>query len=345
LSHGVNDAFIAMNRLVAEGENVYWLTEDVTVGGNTHPAGTIYVRAGRRTAGRLAPLAADLGLKFEGVSEAPRSEALKMRRVRIGLWDRYGGSMPSGWTRWLFEQFEFPFEVVYPQRLNAGRLSRDFDVLVFVDGAIPAPGASAGEGSGYSRRTVPDMEDIPAEYHGWVGSVTADTTIPQLREFLEDGGTIIAIGSSAMNLGSHIGLPVSNHTVDDAGRPLSEDRYYIPGTLIEARIDNSLPLAYGMEDRAIFSFNRSPVFRVEAGANAQSVRRVAWYDSEEPLRSGWAVGQEYLNEGGALLEADVGDGKLYMFGPGVVERAQPHGTFKMLFNGIYLATAEEDRVR
>ena len=23
------------------------------------------------------------------------------------LWDRYGGSMPSGWTRWILEQFEF----------------------------------------------------------------------------------------------------------------------------------------------------------------------------------------------------------------------------------------------
>ncbi len=345
LSHGVNDAFIAMNRLVAEGENVYWLTEDVTVGGNTYPAGTIYIRAGRRTAGRLAPLATDLGLDFEGVSEAPRSEALKMRRVRIGLWDRYGGSMPSGWTRWLFEQFEFPFEVVYPQRLNAGRLSGDFDVLVFVDGAIPAARGSAGEQSGYSRREIPDMANIPAEYHGWVGSVTADTTIPQLRQFLEDGGTIIAIGSSAMNLSSHFDLPVSSHLVDDAGRPLSEDRYYIPGTLIEARVDNSMPLAYGMENRAVFSFNRSPAFRVETGAEAQGVRRVAWYDTDEPLRSGWAVGQEYLHRGGAVLEADVGEGKLYLFGPGVLERAQPHGTFKFLFNGIYLSTAEEDRVR
>ena len=100
-----------------------------------------------------------------------------------------------------------------------------------------------------------------------------------------------------------------------------------------------------MNESVIFSFNRSPVFRLEAGAEAQGVRQLAWYDSDQPLRSGWAVGEERLNGGVAMIEADIGDGKLIMFGPGVVERAQPHGTFKLFFNGIALSTAEEDRVR
>jgi hypothetical protein len=46
-----------------------------------------------------------------------------------------------------------------------------------------------------------------------------------------------------------------------------------------------------------------------------------------------------------MIEADVGDGKVFLFGPSVVERAQPHGTFKLLFNGICLATAEQQRMR
>jgi hypothetical protein len=56
-------------------------------------------------------------------SGKPSGELFKLRPVRIGLWDRYGGSMPSGWTRWLIEQFEFPFTVVYPQTLDAGDLA------------------------------------------------------------------------------------------------------------------------------------------------------------------------------------------------------------------------------
>ncbi|MFH1573858.1 MAG: hypothetical protein ABIG68_07720 [Acidobacteriota bacterium] len=280
-------------------------------------------------------------MSFIGVSEKPHSAALKLQRVRIGLWDRYGGSMPSGWTRRLFEQFEFPFEVVYPQRLDSGRLSQNFDVLVFADGAIPAGRQPADEPSSQG---APDRARIPAEYHGWLGSVTADTTIPQLKQFLQDGGTIITIGRSAANLAKHLDLPIGNHLVDEAGGPLPEAQYYIPGSLLEVRVDNSRPVAYGMNERAIVSFNRSPVFRLGAGAEAQGIRRLAWYDSAPPLRSGWAVGQKYLNGGGAMIEADLGGGKLYMFGPGVVERAQPHGTFKFLFNGICLAGAEEAKL-
>ena len=44
---------------------------------------------------------------------------MKLRPVRIGLWDRYGGSTESGWMRWLLERFEVPFTVVYANALDA----------------------------------------------------------------------------------------------------------------------------------------------------------------------------------------------------------------------------------
>ncbi len=338
LSHAVNDAFIAINRLVAAGENVYWLTEDVSVGGNSYPAGTIYIRSGRGTAGILEPLGTEFGLHFEGVSESPRSEALKMNEVRVGLWDQYGGSMPSGWTRWLLEQFEFPFEVVYPQELNAGELSRNFDVLVFVSGAIPA---ASGGGDGRFR-APPDPSTIPAEYHDRLGSITADTTIPALMEFMNDGGTIITIGSSTA-MAQHAGLPIENHLVGSDGRPLPMIEYFVPTSILTVSVDNSMPLAYGFDEHELVTFANSPTFKI--GSGAMGVRPVAWFDTDMPLRSGWAWGQEHLHNGVAIIDADVGEGKLYMFGPEVVRRAEPHGTFKFLFNGIYLSTAEEDNVR
>ena len=56
--------------------------------------------------------------------------------------------MPSGWTRWLFEQYEFPFEVVYPPTLDAGDLKSKFDVIVFTDGAIRRGAADADAAAG-----------------------------------------------------------------------------------------------------------------------------------------------------------------------------------------------------
>jgi hypothetical protein len=340
LSHEPNDAFVAMNRLLKSGDRVYWLTQPVAANGKEYPAGTMYIRSGGGTQGRLQQLASDLGISFEGVSSMPRTEGLQVRQVRVGLWDQYGGSMPSGWTRWLMEQFEFPFEVIYPPRLDAGNLKRNFDVLIFPTGAIPAMGPGGEEGR-YGREEA--AADVPEEYQDRVGRVTPDVTVPHLKQFLEEGGTIITIGTSG-NLATHLDLPIGNHLVDENDRALRNEDYFIPGSLLEARVDNTRPIAYGMDDRAIVTFSRSPVFRLEAGAEAQGVRRVAWYDSETPLRSGWAWGEEHVKDGLAAVEADVGDGMLYMFGPEVLFRAQPHGTFKLVFNGISLATANEATV-
>ena len=340
LSHDYVDAFVVMNRLMQSGENVYWLRQPVTIDGNQYPAGTIYIRSRGGTQGRLEQMASELGVSFEGVSSMPRTEALQLDDVRVGLWDQYGGSMPSGWTRWLFEQFEFPFEVVYPPRLDQGNLKRNFDVLVFPTGAIPAEVALADDDP-YSTQNF-DPATVPDEYRDRLGNVSTDVTVPHLREFLEAGGTIITIGTST-NLATHLDLPIGNHIVDASGRNLPEEEYYIPGAILEARVDNSNPIAYGVGEHVDMMFDDSPVFRLQAGAEAQGVRRVAWYDSDTPLRSGWAWGQEHARNGLAAIEADVGEGKLYLFGPEVLYRGQPHETFKFVFNGIYLATAKEAR--
>src|SRR5690606_26556965 len=192
LSHRVNDAFVAVNRLLAAGEDVYWLPEPGRAGNTQHAAGTFFSRSSERTLPLLRELAAEKGLSFEAVGSRPRADALALRPVRIGLWDRYGGSMPSGWVRWLFEQFEFPFELVFAPELDRGNLREKYDILVFVDGALPAvrrTAASGDEPAGRFRSSEP--RDVPPEYQDRVGSITAEQTIPQLRAFLEDGGTIL----------------------------------------------------------------------------------------------------------------------------------------------------------
>jgi hypothetical protein len=257
----------------------------------------------------------------------------RLTAPRIGLWDQYGGSMPSGWTRWILEQFEFPFARVFAQELDAGNLKAKYDVLIFVDGAIPGVGGRVpgleGRGGG-----PPGPPDVPAEYWPHLGSITADRTIPQLRAFVEAGGTIVAIGSSSENIAAHLQLPVENHLVEN-GEPLPRSKYFVPGSLLGARIDTTHPLAAGMPERADFFFDNSPVFRVRPEALGKSVRPIAAFDNPTPLRSGWAWGQRYLNGGVVAADVTVGKGKVVLYGPEILQRAQPHGTFKLLFNAIF----------
>jgi hypothetical protein len=262
-----------------------------------------------------------------------------LKPVRIGLWDQYGGSMTSGWLRWIFEQFEFPFEVVYPAALDQGDLAKRFDVLVFPSGAMPRlPGSGRG---GAARQ--PDAEGIPEEYRKTLGRVTAETTIPQLRKFVEGGGTIVTIGDST-DLAQFLGLPLKSalveRTADGQERPLPREKFYVPGSVLEVSVDNTSPVAYGMPSVADVFFENSPAFRLGPDAALKGVQPVAWFPSATPLRSGWAWGQGYLEGAVAAAEAPLGEGKVFLLGIEAAFRAQPHGTYKLLFNSIYAGPAK-----
>jgi hypothetical protein len=342
VDHRVNDGFIAVNRLLKEGEGIYWIRDPLVVEAKSYPPGTIFVEAGPETRERIEREAAALGLSVAAVGAKPRGEALKIVPVRIGLWDQYGGSMASGWTRWLLEHFEFPFEVVFPPQLDAGNLKDKYDVLIFVGGAIPREDREPR--SQFRFFAPPKPEEVPEEFRSRLGSVSVAKTVPQIRRFLEEGGAVLAIGSSTV-IGEHVGLPISDPLVerlpDGTEKRLPREKYYIPGSLLQAKVDPTQPLAFGMNERADFYFNNSPVFTLHPEAAARGVRPVAWFDTPAPLRSGWAWGQSYLEMTVAVLEAAVGKGKLLLYGPEVVFRGQPHGTFKLLFNGIFYGAAQK----
>jgi hypothetical protein len=337
LDHRVNDAFIAINRLLRRKEEVYWLKAAFRVKEKTYPAGTIYIPAlSSATLRRVETLAKEIGLNFEGIDTKPAGKAFRLRPLRIGLWDQYGGSIPSGWVRWLLEQFEFPFNVVYPATLDAGDLNKKYDVLIFVKGAIPLN----DHPSGARWRSFPQPEpgNIPPEFRQRLGKVTMAKTVPKLLEFMKNGGTLLAIGNST-SIGYHAGLPITNALVEKLKngkeKPLPRKKYFVPGSILQVSVDNTNPLAYGLPQKVDVAFNNNPVFRMKPDAAQSGLHSVAWFENKNPLRSGWALGKEYLEGGTAIIEANVGQGKLFLYGPEITRRAQPHGTFKFLFNGIY----------
>ena len=344
LDHRVNDTFAAINRLFKAGAKVYWLKDAWEAEGRTHPAGAIWVPAAPAAATVLEKAARDLGLRVEGAAASPKGQAFELRPVRIGLWDSYGGSMASGWLRWLLEQFEFPYELVFAPALDAGGLNDKFDVLIFVGGSIPRL-AVAGQPGGASPRDFQPQApaNVPDEYKDRLGRVTAEKTIPVLRQFVEAGGTILALDSATV-LADHFGLPLANALVekgpDGADVPLRSEKFYIPGSILRARVDVTDPLAHGLADTVDVFFDNTPAWTLEPDAELRGVRPVAWFDEGPLLRSGWAWGESYLHRSVQVAEAAVGQGKLFLYGPEIAFRGQPHGTFKLLFNGIFYGPAK-----
>lgn len=301
-----NNAFTAVQRALAAG---------LTVVRGSRGEFSMAVTPQSQTAVR------DLGLRATRVVdfESPTSP---LRPVRIGLWDRYGGSIESGWIRFIFDKFGIPYKLVFAKELDAGNLKDRFDVLIFPDGvdfknARPRPPVS-----------------IPDEYTPMLGTVSTGQTVPQLKRFMEEGGSVVAIGS-ATELATHLSLPVESALEGADGKPLPRAKYYIPGSILQAKVDSNQPTAWGMPERADFMFDNSPVFRFKPEAEAAGLKKIAWFDTAIPLRSGWAWGQSALKDGIAAFTAPVGKGTFYAFGPEITFRAQPHGTFRMLFNAIY----------
>src|SRR5690606_15665257 len=303
---------------------VYRTTNEV----NGLAAGSFYISSSGKK--ELEKAAESYRIKAVSAKSLP-SGAKEIKPSRIGLYDYYGGSMPSGWVRWMLEQFHFDYQLIFPQEIDAGNLTDNYDVILFI-----GPGMPGGSG-GYGGGNQPNKEDIPEEYRHMLGRLSVDKSIPQLKAFLENGGEIITVGA-ATSLAYQLDLPVSNalvEVVDGKVKSLSGEKYYIPGSVLEMYVDNTAPSNYGMGKTANVLFNNSPVFKLSPGAGLSGLKPLAWFGTEEPLKSGWAWGQEYLKNGVTAFEAQVGKGKLYAFGPEITFRAQSHGTFKMLFNGLY----------
>lgn len=319
-----NDAFIAVNDLLKAGVKV-----------SRTANGAFYVPAGTKAQSILSKAAAELGIRINAADNNP-AKLTAIAPLRIGIWNTYGGSIPAGWISWLMEQYHYDYRMLYSQEVDAGDLRKKYDLMIFVSGAIPDTGKPKRNFNSYNK--PPKPEELPEEYRSWLGRISKDTSIPQLKRFLEAGGKIVTIGTST-NLAYHLQLPVENALVETNAKgepaPLPGTKYYIPGSLLTADLDTTATENWGMPARNDVYFDRSPVFKFRDGAESAGLKKLIWFSTETPLHSGWAWGQKYLKDGVAAFVAPVGAGKLYAFGPEITFRGQSHSTFKLLFNQLY----------
>ncbi|MBU22469.1 MAG: peptidase M14 [Acidobacteria bacterium] len=309
-----NGGAIAVNRLRAAGLEPEWAVEAVTVGDRRFAAGAIVVPASEQAEPVVAQLARDLGLDVRGgaVSVSTRG----VGAARIGLYKPWVSNIDEGWTRWLLEQHEFAFESLRDADIRAGNLNDRVDVLILPDAGLR------------QLRDGHPADRVPAEFTGGLGT----PGVAALRQFVEDGGTLVALDSSTSLAISALDLPITNLVGD-----LSADEFYCPGSILALDLDAGHPLAFGMPTETAAFFASSAAFRLETDAGAGHAQVAARYGEGDPLLSGWLEGGERIAGQAALVDVAVADGRAVLIGFRAQHRAQSHATFRVFFNALLTA--------
>lgn len=328
----------AVNRLLAAGCTVEYANSGHYVVPVAPGSSQVLSKATRELG--VVAVAAKLG------SEKRR----KLAPVRVGLFDVYGGNMATGWDQWLLEQFEFPVQLVWGDRVQRGDLRADFDVLIFHTG-LPGPrdltrAMRQRKPPNFAalKKALPPFQDW-SDIEARATKLTGEKALPAIREFVQQGGTLMALGREVDKVIRHFGLPIKVGTyiasddpeAEDVMRKTTRDEYYVPGSLMAIQVDTSHEIARGVSlDLAAMLYRSATILEVEEGA--KDVEVVAHYRNHDTLLSGWAIGTEYLHGKAGVVAARVGKGRILLYGIDATYRGQPTGTAKMFFQGILTAT-------
>ena len=331
-----DSAYTAINRLLADGHEVFRLTAD----GPSGNRGDVYLPAGEISTAKLAALAADLHLPISSTEAAPEGEMWSLGGARVGLYKPWVASMDEGWTRFVLENYEFPLVNLSNQQIRSGEFTEEVDVLLFpdIDKNIIATGKPGSDS--YRRYSAP----LPPPYGGGIDdwdSPEESSEEPKvkptkggkrIKEWVEAGGTVVALDSSSEYFIELFELPVR-----DVLSKVSRDTFNCPGSTLRVAMNQESPLTFGMRPEEAIYFARSPAFQTRVPDARFDRTVIARYpaDEKDMLISGYLEGGELIEKKAAAVEFSVGDGRVILIGFRAQHRAQPLRTFKLLFNSLY----------
>jgi hypothetical protein len=339
-----NNAVIAVNRLLARGYHVErarrslqaapghalrpgaWVVRaDGQARETAASADVVPDRAGAVVSDDIADLVAEFGLQVVALAREPAGERVPARAARIGLYKSWVANMDEGWTRWLLEQYGFPYVSLTNADVRAGDLRHRLDVII-----LPAQGATAivDGHQPWMRPTNPPRpwNPPPPEYQGGMG----EEGVAALQQFVREGGTLVTFDEASELVLDRFGGPFAR--ISSVTRGLRRSDFYGPGSVLRVEVDPEHPVAWGMPAWSAAYFQNSRAFET----NDSGVRSIARYAAADGvLMSGWLLGAHVVGGRHAAIEVPFGDGRVVLFAFRPQFRAQPHATFKLVFNALY----------
>jgi hypothetical protein len=312
LGHETDNSLIAVNRLLKARQEVSWLMNPVTVQGRSFGPGAVVVQGGAGLRALIAEITTTLGIDAVACDQ-PAGRSIPIRAPRTALYQPWGGNTDEGWTRWLLEQYEFPFTTIHPEDVRRGDLAMNYDAIILPDISLTLLT------SGLTAKNVPE------EYRGGIEAAGVEA----LRTFIEVGGSLIALGQSSALAIEKFAAPYR-----DSVRSLKREDFFCPGSVLRVLVDNTHPIGYGMKEDAAACFVNSLALEPVPSFTKMRPTVVVRYPGSDILKSGWLHGESYLANKVAVAEVRLGKGRMVLLPLRVQHRAQTHGTFKLLFNSV-----------
>jgi hypothetical protein len=319
----LNDSFKATNTLIDKGLKITRVEEFVEVGGKVFAPGSFIAPTGSEKT--LNEIAKETGVDFYSLKK--KVEGTKeVKPPRVALYQRYwGGNIDEGWTRWLLEQFKFPYTTVMDKEIKEGNLKEKFDVLLLPSDDTPLITGEKLDEYFTKHRFHGYMPNFPPEYRSGIGTEGVEA----IKKFVESGGTLVAMNTTCDFAIEKLGLRVKNVLKD-----VKPKDFFCPGSTLRVKVSNCHPLAYGMPENALSVFWNSPAFDVLPSEFNENYEIVTQYPERDIMQSGWLVGEEKIANKAAVVVAKHGKGKVVLMGVWSQHRGQTHGTFKLLFNNL-----------
>ena len=246
-----------------------------------------------------------------GLSASACDAGRGCRPRRIAVYQSWSATEDEGWTRWVLDSYGVPFTRVTDRDVRAGSLGARFDVVVLPDQSPEEIAAGLPRG------------EFPDSLTGGLGASGAAA----LRDFVNGGGTLVALNRSSRWAIGALGLPVRDAL---AGVPNRD--FYAPGSILALTLDRTHPMTRDMVAHPTAWFESGPAFEA---TDSSRVRVVAAYPADaDPLLSGWLLGGARLRGKAALVDVSLGRGHAILFGFRPQYRGQSMATYPLFWGAM-----------
>jgi hypothetical protein len=341
LGSQINASYAVAFALLKDAKAEAWRTKTkISRKGFDLPAGSFVIKNSPEVKKALPGLLAKYHLAVIDLDDAADIAKAPLKFHRVGLYQSWRGNMDEGWTRYMFDDLGIPFTTLHNDYFKGTKekktdIRADYDVIVFADenAAMIKSGSrgdfggprGGGPGGTAGAQTRPPVSTTPPEYEGGIGQEGVDA----LRAFVEKGGIVVLLNQASTLAFNEFDIPARN-----ALQSVDRTKFFCPTSILKILVDNETPIGYGMPKEAGAMFVNSLALDTSTPGFDWDRKVVAAYPDDDVLLSGWLLGEDVIARKAVVVDTKYKEGRIILIGIRCQNRAQSHGTYKFLLNGL-----------